>query len=194
VALRRTGVPIPQEVTAWVVAGLASRNLTDAAWSYYASVRPAADRRASRDFDFTADLTSPTPFDWTPVNDAGVTTSIQRDGKGGVFDFAASPSVGGPLLQQTQMLPPGEYRLLGRSIGIEQPERSRPYWALNCHDGRELGRVEMPNSAQANGVFGGRFSVPAGCPVQTLLLVARPSDSVSGVAGQIDQVRLYPDR
>lgn len=189
--LQRAGVPISESANATLVSMLATRASIEAAWAYYASVHRGAERRLSRDFDFTANPAVPSLFDWTAFNEAGVTTSIQSDG-GGVFDFAASASVGGQLLQQVQVLPPGDYRLQGRSIGIDQPEGSRPYWSLTCRDGREFGRVVMPNSAQANGVFTGRFSVPAGCPIQTLALVARPSDMVAGVAGQIDQVRLYP--
>lgn len=191
--LRRANVPISESANATMVSTLAAQASIDAAWAYYASVQRGAERNMSRDPDFTAHPGVPSLFDWTPFNDAGVTTLIQRDG-GGLFDFSASATVGGPLLQQTQVLPPGDYILEGRGIGIDQPEGSRPHWNLTCRDGRELGRVVMPNSAQANGVFTGRFSVPAGCSVQTLTLVARPSDAVSGIAGQIDRVRLHPAR
>ena len=96
------------------------------------------------------------------------------------------------MLTQVQVLPPGAYRLVGRSSGLDQPEASRPYWALTCRDGRELGRVAVPNSAQAEGQFAGELRVPAGCPVQVLALIARPSDDVSGVSGQIDAAQLVP--
>lgn len=191
--LRRSDVPISDSANATLVSSLAARASLNAAWTYYASVDRSAERRLSRDPDFTAHPAIPSLFDWTPLSEAGVTTSIQSDGSG-VFDFTAPASVGGPLLQQVQLLPPGDYRLQGRSTGIDQPEVSRPYWSLTCRDGRELGRVVMPNSAQANGMFTGQFSVPRGCPVQTLALVARSSDVVAGVSGQIDQVRLYPAR
>lgn len=192
--LQRVGVPVSEGAQAAIVDALTAQGLIDVAWAYYAAVRPGVDRRQSRDPRFSAAITTPTPFDWTPINDGGVTTSIQRGGEGGIFDFVAPASVGGPLLQQKQLLPPGDYRLEGRSIGIDQPEESRPYWVLSCQGTRELGRVTIPNSAQANGTFIGRFSVPAECPLQVLTLVSRPSDRVSGVAGQIDRVRLFPVR
>lgn len=193
-ALRRRRVPVSDVASAAAIDKLVAAEFFDDAWAYYSLVRPGVDRRASRDPFFTADLAAPSRFDWVPINDAGVTTSIQRGGRGGVFDFAVPASVGGPLLQQLQLLPPGDYRLEGHSGLIDQPERSRPYWVLSCRDGRELGRLILPNSRQANGKFAGSFTVPLGCPAQTLALVARPSDAVGGGSGQIDQIRLVPLR
>lgn len=191
--LGRKNGAVPEDARTAVISSLITRDFLGDAWPFYAAARPGADRRTSRDSRFTADLANPSAFDWTPINN-GVTALIQRGNTGGLFDFAAPPSVGGPALQQLQMLPPGDYRLEGHSIGINQPEESRPYWTLTCRDGRELGRIALPNSAQAGGAFAGGFRVPAGCPMQTLALVVRPSDAVSGVAGQIDRVRLHPAR
>ncbi|NNM78586.1 hypothetical protein HJG53_16990 [Sphingomonas sp. ID1715] len=193
--LRRAGVSVLDEASSVVINRLISGGFWEDAWSYYAAIHPGADRRTSRDPLFTSRSTTPSLFDWTPINDAGVTTSIQPGNQKGVFDFAASPSVGGTLLQQIQVLPAGDYRLVGRSAGIDQDEGARPYWILTCRrDGRELGRIVLPNSSRLNGLFSGQFSVPSGCPVQVLALVARPSNSASGMTGQIEQARLYPVR
>jgi hypothetical protein len=187
--LHRAGVAVPEMARARAVNALIAKGQTEAAWSYYAAIRPGADRRRSRDPHFTATLETPSQLDWTPINDgSGLTTSIQ----GGIFDFAAAASVGGRMLQQLQLLPPGSYRLSGHTIGIEQPAGALPYWTLRCQDGRELGRVEVPNSGVANGNFTGTFSVPAGCPVQTLVLMARSSDAIAGQSGQIDRAALMP--
>jgi hypothetical protein len=191
--LRRVGVVVPESARAPVIHALIAGGLLDEAWRYYASARPGADRRASRDPQFVIDTQSPSLFDWVPVNDGSVTTSIQRSEGGGVFDFAAPASVGGSLLQQMQLLPPGTYRIVGHSSGIEQETGARPYWALSCRqDGRELGRVPLPNSTQAGGRFIGNFAVPANCPVQMLTLVAPPSNALAGLSGQIDRVQLAP--
>lgn len=192
--LRRVGVPVVDEASAMAVSGLLAGNRFDEAWSYYRSIRPGADRRMSRDRHFMAQISYPAPFDWTLINDAGISTSIQQGQSSGIFDFSVSASLGGTVLQQMQMLLPGSYRLEGHSTGIEQPERSRPYWVLSCADGREFGRVRMRNSSQANGAFGGELSVPSGCPLQMLSLVVPSSDSVSAITGQIDDIRLYPVR
>jgi len=113
-----------------------------------------------------------------------------RPGEGGGFDFSAGPSVGGPMLQQMQMLPPGTYLLQGRSRDIDQAADAQPYWMLQCYKGRELGRVAVPNSVVARGGFDGRLTVPADCPVQLLALVAVPSEAMTGLAGTIEQVEL----
>lgn len=192
VALRRAGVGVSDEATAQAINGLIGAGRVDAAWRYYALVRPGADRRQSRDPRFTAELTTPSVFDWTPINDGNVSTSIQRGPTGGIFDFAVPASGGGILLQQVQLLPPGLYRLEGHSSGVEQPKDSLPYWVLTCRGGQEAGRVVVSNSAQSSGKFAGQFRITPSCPLQTLFLVARPSDMVSGLSGQIDRVRLVP--
>lgn len=187
--LRRAGVAVSETARARAVNTLIAGRELGAAWSYYAAIHPGADRRRSRDPRFAANLEAPSQLDWAPINDgSGLTTSIQ----GGIFDFAAPASVGGPMLRQVQLLPPGSYRLSGHSAGIEQATGALPYWTLRCQDERELGRIEVPNSSVANGNFTGTFSVPAGCPVQTLVLMARSSDAVSGLSGQIDRVALVP--
>jgi hypothetical protein len=187
-SLRKAGVGVPELANAGATNALMAAGQFDAAWSYYAAIRPGADRRRSRDPRFVANLETPSQLDWTPINDGGLTTSIQ----GGIFDFAAPASFGGPMIQQLQLLPPGVYRLSGHSIGIEQAAGALPYWVLRCQNGRELGRVEVPNSSVAKGNFTGTFSVPADCQVQTLVLTARPSDAVSGLSGQFDRVELVP--
>ena len=193
-SMTRAGLAVTDEPRARVVSAMIGQGRARSAWAYYTTFRANADPRISRDARFNADVKLPTPFDWVAINDDGMSASIQRNGNAGIFDFAAPPSVGGALLRQMQVLPTGEYRLAGHSIGIDQDVAVRPYWLLNCSDGRELGRVNIPNSIQAKGMFEGRFTVPADCPVQSLMLVARPTDNVVGLSGQIDWVRLEPLR
>lgn len=190
-ALHKHRVVLPSEATAILIGRLLADNHPEDAWSYYAAITPGVDRHMSRDPDFMADKTTPSAFDWLPVADSGIAATIQHVSHGGVFDFAAPSNVGGPLLQQVQMLPAGTYVLEGRSKGIDQPDAARPYWTLSCAGQRELGRIDMPNSAQDNGRFRGRFVVPANCPLQHLLLVARPSEQLSGAEGQITHARLH---
>lgn len=189
--LHRAGAPISNGANAAVINALMAGGATDAAWSYYAGIRPGSVRTMSRDPHFSATDDVPTMLDWVPINDDAVTTSIQREDRGGVFDFFAPAGIGGALLRQVQMLPPGRYRLEGHSRNIEQPADTMPYWVVTCHSsGRELGRVILPHSAHAQGAFVGDFDVPPGCPVQELTLIARASDAVGGLTGQIDQVRV----
>lgn len=193
-ALHRAAVKVPPEAQSAVIDALIVGEFSEDVWSYYAAIRPGSDPRRSRDPRFAARLQSPTALDWVAVNDGGVASSIEQSDRGGVFDFSAPPSVGGPLLRQVQVLPAGTYDLAGRSSGINQPAGSRPYWSLTCHrDGREFGRVEMLGG-EADGAFNGTFSVPADCPVQVLTLVARPVETMQGLTGQIQMVQLGSSR
>lgn len=191
--LRAHGVSVPESARAAVVKALLDGGKAAEAWNYYATLRPGADRRRTRDPRFAALLQTPSLFDWTPVNDSSISTSIQRTRDGGSFEFSAPASIGGAVLQQVQLLPPGRYQLEGHSTGIEQEARALPYWSLTCRgEGREFGRVTIPNSTQANGAFLGMITVPPGCPVQELTLFAQPSDTISGISGQIDRIALVP--
>ncbi len=191
-ALHRRGIAPPSSTVSSLVGRLLAENSLEDAWRLYATMVPDADRRMSRDPNFTASLALPTPLDWQQIDDGSVSTSIQRGERKGVFDFTVPSTLGGPLLQQTQLLPPGEYLIEGHSIGIDQADAALPYWTLTCATGRELGRVTVLNSKVAKGRFTGRFVVPAGCLMQQLQFVARASNDPSGVTGQIDEVRLRP--
>ncbi len=189
--LRARGVAIPAAAQAAVVNALLEAGDADQAWRYYATIRPGADRTKLRDPQFSVLLDTPTAFDWTMLNDGGISASIERTQGGGALDFSAPASIGGPVLRQIQVLPPGRYRLAGHSDGIDQIAQALPYWRITCSDdGREIGRVTVPNSAVAGGRFEGTVTVPANCPVQTLTLFAQPSDAIGGISGRIDRVTL----
>jgi len=191
--LQRAGIAISDAPSSTAINGLIAGGFVDEAWAYYASQRTNVARSQSRDPQFTADRDTPSFLDWMPgAGDSGISASIQPSKQGGLFDFAAPTGASGTLLQQMQLLPPGDYILEGHSIGIDQTADSRPYWTLKCPDGRELGRLPVSNSSETSGHFKGRFTVPSGCPTQFLMLVARPSLNVSGVTGQIDRALLKP--
>lgn len=197
VALLRTvkhsgGVVLDRD-SASIINAMIAMNRTDEAWTYYSEIHPGVLRRMSRDPHFQVVTQTPSSFDWTPANVGGISVAIQSDGvHGGALTFAAPPSVGGRVVGQIELLPPGRYDLSGHSTGIEQTEEASPYWSLVCADGRELGRVDLPNSSLSNGVFHGSFFVPADCPKQVLALEIRPSSDPSGVLGQIDSASLRP--
>lgn len=190
--LERAHVRIEDEDKARVVNALVAGGYPEPAWEYYATFRRGADRRRARDPQFTRSFETPAVFDWTPANDGILSATILPNDPQGMVEFYVPPSAGGALLEQTQLLRPGSYRLEGRSAGIDQPAASLPYWTLICTDGHELGRVIVPNSTAANGAFAGRFTVPSNCPIQRLSLRARPSDQIAGVSGQILFARLAP--
>ncbi|WP_230279624.1 hypothetical protein [Croceicoccus sp. Ery15] len=164
------------------------------AWAYYASFTPGISRSQSRDPNFALWTDTPTLFDWTLSQDPQLSVVMLRLTDSGALDFAMPPTRGGLLVSQTQILPPGSYRLEGRTSMIDQAERSQPYWVLLCEGRKELGRVEVPNSDTMEGKFSGLLVVPEGCSSQVLQLIARSSDSIEGVTGRIDRAYLKPER
>lgn len=186
------GLEVTNAQRAQVVNGLVAQNLIDEAWSFYQSFRSGVSVNRSRDPDFDMGVDGPSVFDWSVGRTAGLSAAIVQGESGGFVDFAVPGGTRAVVVSQTQILPPGRYRLEGVSSAINQPERSLPYWSLTCRAGGELGRVNVPNSAENEGRFAGEITVPQGCPVQTLSLTLRASDRASGVSGQIERVQLAP--
>ena len=188
---RQTGLVIPKDRRADLVNALFRAGKADMAWKAYADLRSGAVRNQSRDPEFALTANTRTIFDWQVGEDPSLSAAILKSGdSAGVVDFAVPPGTGGVLVHQTELLPPGDYRLEGKSTGIDQPERSQPYWVLTCQDGREAGGIPVPNSTQNKGAFSGNFTIPQGCPIQTLSLIAVSSDDISGVSGQIVRAQL----
>lgn len=183
-AVDRAGGHVSTEAHARALSMLIDLQRADDAWAYYTQLHPGADRLRSRDPDFRAASVSPTLFDWVPVADASASTMIA----GGLFDFSVPPSVGGPLLRQYELLPPGTYRLSGKASGINQSPKAMPYWVFACRGGPELGRVDV----SGEGPYSGQLTIPARCPIQILTLMARPSEAVTGLSGQIERAVLEP--
>ncbi len=183
------GIPVPEMARISVVNALVGSGAYDLAWNYYRSLRPGVDRRIARDPSFENQSDVRAPFDWMPIlNVAGVSVDID----GGAAQFAAPPVVGGPILQQVQLLPPGRYRLEGEVSDLDQSPDARAYWQLACTSGRELGRVELPNASERAVGFGGDLTVGGDCPAQILRLVLRPTSNVGGTAGRLERLSLRP--
>lgn len=187
--LAAAGVPVAEVAQVGAINNLIVSDFLEEGWDYYKSVRLNVDRRVSRDSEFNAKLSVASVLDWTPVmSEPGISATID----GGLFDFAAPATVGGVVLQQIQLLPPGRYAISGISANINQTSDARPYWQLVCFDGRDLGKVDLPASPDVKTNFAGTFVVPSGCRAQTLRLVVRPSTAVGGSTGQIERVALAP--
>ena len=189
---RSIGLPVTAEMQSGLVNALVARQQFDEAWSYYASFRRGVRRDRSRDSDFALEVDARAAFDWVPGTDPGISSAILPSQQGGVLDFSLSPGASGVIVRQTQLLPPGSYTLSGRSSGVGATGQSRPFWTLTCADGRELGRVSLSNSSSSRADFAGRFTIPQGCAVQTLMLVGRSSNEMSGVSGQIERAVIVP--
>jgi hypothetical protein len=189
--MRQAGVVIPSQATSALVDRLLNVKQYDLAWKSYAQARGNGDRLRSRDPNFVVQPAVPSLLDWNAVTSDGISVLMDNN----ALEFSAPNSVGGAVVQQVQLLPPGNYRLSGRSKAIDLPATARPYWALTCGlgQGPELGRVVMASNSIAQGGFSGTLSVPVACPVQTLTLITQPTDLVSGLTDHVDQVQLRPE-
>ncbi len=164
----------------------------DASWAFFRSLRPEADLRQLRNQQFDPTLGSNAIYDWQVADTASLSAALLGQEEDTYLEFSLAQGNGGPIVRQTQMLPPGTYRLAGTSEFIDQAAASQPYWLLSCQDGRELGRVPVSNSQVNAGHFSGTIEVTGICQVQVLTLVARGSDRREGLLGRIRTVGLTP--
>lgn len=189
---RSNGVGISDPASSALIDKLFTENHASDAWAYYRVIRSSVNQRQSRDPAFTADSEVPTVFDWKTVEDSIASTVIVHEGDTHYLEFTVPSGTDAALVRQAQVLPTGNYRLEGRSTGIDQPEGSRPYWTIACSDGRELARVDLPDASQAEGAFSGRFTIPAGCSTQMLTLTAPATQNAAGTTGKITLARIIP--
>lgn len=189
---RAAGLPISIDFQADLVTALFREGKFPEAWELYSSIRDGATRTKVRDPEFILNDAVASPFDWQLQSDHRISVSSFDDRGKSALSFSSPNGTGGTIVSQAQMLPRGSYTLRGRSYGIDQPRGSEPYWALSCHDGRELGRVNLNKSEVNNGIFSGSIAVPENCPVQILSFTLRQSDSIGGNSGGISQIELMP--
>lgn len=192
IQLANARAPIPEYARSSLVSRLVREKAFDKAWRYYATWHAFADRRRSRYARFELITDMPTPFDWALETGGSSIASIQTTENGNFLEYAAPPSGGANVATQLQMLPPGKYRISGRSRGANQPVKSRPYWSVRCIGGDEIGRIVLPQSTDTIKPFSGGFAVPNSCPVQSLALVVQPTDDIFGSTGDVEEVAVTP--
>lgn len=186
--LDRARIPVKLEDRLGMVDALLETRASELAWQFYSAIDPQARRDHSRDPRFERAGKESSLFDWQ----LGEGASFQQGRTGAIVDFSVPSATSGTLLRQAQLLPPGRYALAGVSASVDQPERSRPFWSVTCEDGRELTQVPLENSPAGERAFRGTFTVPANCPGQMVSLIARSSDSIAGVAGQVLRAEVVP--
>lgn len=120
-----------------------------------------------RAFDEGFASTAPPPFNWTLA--ANAVGSAERSGNG-ALQVTFFGREDGPLANQLLLLRPGSYRIAMTVAGSIEPGSLQ--WAVSCLPAkREILRLPVRGGGVA-----GRFTVPAGCPAQTLLLEGRSGD------------------
>ena len=185
-------LPLSDAPKAYLVNNLFSAGKIDAAWDYYSQYQSGAVATRSRDEAFQYEADARSVFDWQPSVEDGFSVNFLNNEEAGGLDFAVQTGKTGLVVQQRQVLPQGTYRLAGVAANVDAPDRARPYWLLQCTEGQELARIEIPAANNENARFSGAFTVPQGCAAQTLSLIARASDRVSGVSGQMLSISIAP--
>lgn len=188
--LGQAGFPVKIEDRLSMVDALLETRASELAWQFYSAVNPQARRDRSRDPYFERGGKASSLFDWQ----LGEGASFQQGRTGAIVDFSMPSATSGTLLRQAQLLPPGRYELAGISASVDQPEYARPFWLITCTDGREIAQVALENSPSGERAFRGLFTVPANCSGQMVSLIARSSDSIAGVTGQISRAQVTPVR
>jgi hypothetical protein len=136
-------------------------------------------------------LRAPGPFGWTFKDvDAG-RAEPAKDGQRTYLDVAFFGGRGLVLAEQTLALPPGGHtlRLVARSPnGISA---GRLFWRLTCLPGaNQIGALDMGRAAAESRRFSAVFTVPSGCPGQSLSLVAEPGDVATVVNLEIERMEI----
>lgn len=186
--LRRDRFPFPEGADASLIAGLIAQNAFERGWNEYTARHPGASRVALRDPHFNATMSIPSAFDWNLASSEGISTAIQAGAGGNVFTFDVSAGQSGLLLRQLQVLPPGRYRLRGKSRGSFAPA---PSWTLTCLSGSVLGTVRIAGGEAASS-FQGEITVPVSCPVQWLSLSSYDADVPAAQSGEVEIVSIEP--
>jgi tetratricopeptide (TPR) repeat protein len=157
------------------------------------SALPQQERAASRymfDGAFRG-VRAPAPFGWTFKDVEAGRAEPARDGQRSYLDIAYFGGRDVVLAEQTLALAPGPHtlRVVARSPnGITS---GRLFWRLACLPGnRQIGALDMSRAAADNRRFSAAFTVPSGCPGQSLALVAEPGDVAAVVNLEIASMEI----
>ncbi len=157
------------------------------------SALPARDRASNR-FMFDGEFhgqRAPGPFGWTFSDVEAGRAEPVRDGQRAYLDVAYFGGRNLTLAEQMLALPPGRHslRLIARSPnGITS---GRIFWRLTClPGGSQIGLLDMGRAGADDRRFSMDFTIPSGCPGQSLSLVAEPGDVASVVNLEIARMEI----
>ena len=186
--LKQQGVATGAAADTALYTRLLGAQLFDDAWRVYASDHRGAQHAAVRGDTFGEDPVVKTPYDWQLSDNEFVTARIEQTTPAkGELIFTTAAGEGGDVARQTLSLTPGTYTLQAEVGSIEAADAQPAYLRVVClPSGTELARKPLP----LQGTNGVSFLVSAGCPAQTLSIVAPPASGLGTVNGTIRSVRL----
>lgn len=134
------------------------------------------------------------PFDWTTGSDPALMVEIGAPLGGGQALFVETMGGGAATaVEQMLVLPPGRYRLTGRSLTETGIEPERLVMQVACiRDARTRGVLLGATSPGAESLdwrpIAVDFTVPPQCPAQRLAVLSRPGDTVQPLAVWFDDL------
>jgi hypothetical protein len=157
-------------------------------WLEFAKLPAAVSREGVYDGGFAGAPGAP-PFNWEFISNAeGVAERIR--GSLQVAYYGRAPAV---LASEVLMLRPGGYRLLLRAEGAATGSGTHLAWTIKCSKGAaSLLELPLVDVSAAPKQLTGRFTVPAGCPAQWLLLQGIPGDLPTAQEATIRDVQVVP--
>lgn len=157
------------------------------------SALPEQERSSSR-FMFDGafrGVRAPGPFGWTFTDVNAGRAEPARDGQRTYLDVAYFGGQAVTLAEQTLALRPGTHnlRVIARSPnGISS---GRLFWRLTCLPGdSQIGALDMSRAIADDRRFNASFTVPSGCPGQSLRLIAEPGDIATAVNLEIARMEI----
>lgn len=190
--LKRQGIATGLAADSALYDRLLEAQLFEQAWAVYAADHPGASRDMIRNGLFAEEVVNPTPFDWQLSDNEFVNARTEQvSASKGQLVFTTSAGEGGEVAKQMLVLAPGTYTAEVGVSRIDAPDAAAPYLRMTClPSGAEL--LRKPLALQ--GMSGAPFSVPAGCPAQTLVLMVQPAGGLAAVTGTVHVIRVNRTR
>lgn len=183
-ALWSNKIDLPQPIYGQVENGLIQQKDYLAAWNLYRTRHPGVGWDMAQDANFkSAGSEYRSPFDWNIVEGHGEAVIGQSNGKF-VLSFFTNPATAGQLARQMTVFRAGRYTLHDTATLETGSGGARPYWLVQCVDGRKLGSAPVgQNTAPV-------IEIPSDCPAQWIILASDFSDASEGVEGRIQTIVL----
>lgn len=197
-AMRKAGSPPTEDEMERFLNQLAATGDYEHAYLYWAlTLSPAelSDLGYIYDGDFEGRNTL-TPFGWKLLsNDAGAARISAAPGGGQALEVESDGYAKGTVASQLMVLPPGAYRLVGRTQTTSEDAADVLRWTVSCANGPTLAEAPAGPPGPQWRRFEVAFVVPAeGCTGQWLNLKAESSTRHDGVTVWYDNLNAVPSR
>jgi hypothetical protein len=189
--------PTDEELAVYLRRLVGDARFEDAARDWRALTHGAGQTGFVYDGDFERPI-GQTPFDWSFSDaagwSAGVSDAPGEQGRGQAlridYDGVSPPKP----VRQMLVLPPGAYRLSGRSYNEGESDPKALVWGVVCATtGEVLAGAPTPRPASQWSPFSVDLNVPAArCPAQWLVLSAAPGDAGADIAVWYDNLVVAP--